>query len=306
LHLPASVPVIGIGAASICVTRRGTTLAVAGRVSITVVVAATAATTAVVTTAIFAAVAVLAAAARSVAVDATIAVIIAVITAVVAVVTATIVAATVTVGVVATVAVVITAPATAPRTTAVIKTITTGATATTGTSFRRTKVFAGSGRARTATASLLDAQSATFNDFTLQTFLGSIRLLTGDHLHEAKATRLLGVRVNHDGAVLDVTVLLEQARQIRLGQTRMNASNEKVRTSVLGTLLVIVKHLTGVDRASLISTVIDAAVGGTAPGTVISDFIARRCAAVTVETRLVVVATVLLLVFRGHYEELKC
>jgi len=122
------------------------------------------------------------------------------------------------------------------------------------TSFRRTKVFARSRCARTAATSLLDAQSAAFDDFTLQTFLGSIRLLTGDHLHEAKATRLLGVRVNHDGAVLDVTVLLEQARQIRLGQTRVNASDKKVGTGILGTLFVIVEHLTGVDRASLVST----------------------------------------------------
>lgn len=120
------------------------------------------------------------------------------------------------------------------------------------TSFRRSKVFAGSRGARTATTSLFDAQSAAFNDFTLQTFLGSIRLVTGDHLHEAKATRLLGVRVNHDGTVLDVTVLLEQTRQIRLRQTRVDASDEKVGAGVLGTLLVIIEDLTRVNRTSLI------------------------------------------------------
>jgi hypothetical protein len=60
------------------------------------------------------------------------------------------------------------------------------------------------------------------------------------------------VRVDHDGAVLHITVLLEQARDIGLGQARVDTRNEKVGASVDGALLIIIDGLTGVNRSTVI------------------------------------------------------
>lgn len=98
----------------------------------------------------------------------------------------------------------------------------------TTTTLGRTKVFARSWCPGTATTSLLNAQRTALNDLTLQTLLSSICLICGNHIHEAKATRLLAVGIHHNGAVVDITVFLEQARDIRLGQTRVNTSDEEV------------------------------------------------------------------------------
>ena len=91
-----------------------------------------------------------------------------------------------------------------------------------------TKVFAWSGSARAGAASLLDAQGATFNDLTLKTFFGSVGLLSGNHLHETEATRLLGMGIKHDLALLDITVFLKETRNLALGETRMDAGNEQI------------------------------------------------------------------------------
>jgi hypothetical protein len=62
----------------------------------------------------------------------------------------------------------------------------------------------------------------------LKTFLGSISLLSSDHLHEAETTRLFGVGIKHDLALLDITVFLEEAGNFSLSETRVNAGDEQV------------------------------------------------------------------------------
>ena len=84
------------------------------------------------------------------------------------------------------------------------------------TSLWRTKVLAGSWSARTSATSLLDAQGAAFDDFALQTFFCSVGLFWSDHLDEAKATGFFCVWVQHDRAALDLTVLVEETRDIGL------------------------------------------------------------------------------------------
>ena len=102
-----------------------------------------------------------------------------------------------------------------------------------------TKVFARSRLTRAAPAGLLNAQSAAFDNLALETLFGSIGLFGSVHLDETKATRFLAVGIHHDGTVVDITVLLEQTRQIRLGQTGVNASHEEVGTGVHGAFLIL-------------------------------------------------------------------
>jgi hypothetical protein len=101
-----------------------------------------------------------------------------------------------------------------------------------------TKVLARCGSTRARTTSLLNAQGAAFDNLTLETFLGGIGLLSGDHFDETKATRFLGVRVKHDLAFLNLTILFEKTSNFRLRQTRVNASNEKVRARVNGAIIL--------------------------------------------------------------------
>lgn len=107
------------------------------------------------------------------------------------------------------------------------------------TSLGGSKVFAGGRGTGTATTGLLDAQGAALDDLALEAFLGSIGLLGSGHVDETKATRLLGMRVQHNGAVVDIAVLLEQARDVGLGQARVNAGDEQVGARVLGTFLIL-------------------------------------------------------------------
>jgi hypothetical protein len=46
------------------------------------------------------------------------------------------------------------------------------------------------------------------------------------------------VRVQHDGAVLDIAVLLEKTRDVGLSQTRVDTSDEQVGAGVLSALLL--------------------------------------------------------------------
>lgn len=110
------------------------------------------------------------------------------------------------------------------------------------------KVFAGGRGARAATTSLLNAESTALDDLTLQTFLGSVGLFRSHHFDESEATRFLGVRVDHDRAALDITIFLEKTRNVGLGQTGVNAGDEKVGASVDRTLLIL-KRLTRFDRS---------------------------------------------------------
>jgi len=95
-------------------------------------------------------------------------------------------------------------------------------------SLRWTKVFARGRGTRTGTTSLLDAQGTTFDNLALKTILGSIGLLSGHHLDEAKATRLLGVGIKHDLTLLDITVLLEKTSDLLLRKTRVDTGDEEV------------------------------------------------------------------------------
>jgi hypothetical protein len=106
-----------------------------------------------------------------------------------------------------------------------------------------TKVFAGCRSTGTGAASLLNAQGATLNDFALKSLLGSVSLFGSDHVHKAKSTRLLGVGVKHDRAVVNIAVLLKQTRDVGLGQTWVDASDKEVGTAVEGTFILLLDRL---------------------------------------------------------------
>lgn len=103
------------------------------------------------------------------------------------------------------------------------------------TSLRGTKVFARSRSSGSAATSLLDAQGSALKDFTLQALLGAIGLLQSGHLDESESTRLLGVGIKHDLALLDLTVLGEKTSHIVLGEARVDAGDKQVRTGVSST-----------------------------------------------------------------------
>jgi hypothetical protein len=96
------------------------------------------------------------------------------------------------------------------------------------TSLGRTEVLARGRGTRASTSSLLNAQRATLNHLTLETFLSSLGLLRGDHLDEAEATRLLSMRVTHDLTLFDIAIFLEHLGNLGFGKTRVNAGDEKV------------------------------------------------------------------------------
>ena len=106
------------------------------------------------------------------------------------------------------------------------------------TSLRRTEVLARRWSTRARSSRFLNAESAALNLFALEALLGSVGLIGGHHLDEAEAARLLGVGVAHDLALLDFTVLLEKTGYLRLGKTRMDTSNEQVRSGVHGAVFV--------------------------------------------------------------------
>lgn len=110
------------------------------------------------------------------------------------------------------------------------------------TTLRRTEVFARGWGARASTTSLLDAQGATFDDFALQAFLGSVGLFWGNHLDESEAARFLGVRIKHDGAALNLAVFVEESRDIAFGETWSDASNEEVGAGVDCAFLIGIFH----------------------------------------------------------------
>lgn len=106
------------------------------------------------------------------------------------------------------------------------------------TTLGRTEVLAGGRGTGTGTASLLDAESTAVNLLSLETLLGSISLVGGDHLDEAEAAGLLGVGVTHDLTLLNLAILLEEARDFRLGQARVDASDKKVGARVDGAIVI--------------------------------------------------------------------
>jgi len=75
-------------------------------------------------------------------------------------------------------------------------------------------------------------------NLTLKTFLGSISLLGSDHLHETKATRLLGMGIKHDLALLNIAVFLEETGNFNFSETRMDTGDEEVGAWVDSTIIL--------------------------------------------------------------------
>jgi hypothetical protein len=76
-------------------------------------------------------------------------------------------------------------------------------------------------------------------DLTLKALLGRVSLLSGNHLNETKAARVLCVRVAHDVALLDLAILLEETGDLFLGERGVDARHEQVGARVATTRLVI-------------------------------------------------------------------
>ena len=76
-------------------------------------------------------------------------------------------------------------------------------------------------------------------DLALQALLGSVCLVGGDHLDEAKTTRLLSVRIAHDVTLLYLAVLLEETGDLFFAKSRMNSSDEEVGARVTALIVII-------------------------------------------------------------------
>lgn len=101
------------------------------------------------------------------------------------------------------------------------------------TSLRRSEVLSRRGVAWLRSAGPLDAQRTTFINLTLQAFLSCIGLVSRHHVDETEATRVAGVGVAHDVALLDLAIFLEQTSDIFFTELRMDAGHEEVGASVL-------------------------------------------------------------------------
>lgn len=101
-----------------------------------------------------------------------------------------------------------------------------------------TEVLARSRRARTGTTSLLNGKGASLELLTLQAVPSSIGLIGGHEVDKAEAARLLGVRVAHDLALLDIAVLGEESGDFILAELGVDAGDEQVGARVDGTLAV--------------------------------------------------------------------
>jgi hypothetical protein len=76
-------------------------------------------------------------------------------------------------------------------------------------------------------------------DLSLKTLLRCVSLLRGDHLDEAKTTRLLSVRIAHDVTLLYLAVLLEETGDLFFAKSRMNSSDEEVGARVTALIVII-------------------------------------------------------------------
>ena len=106
------------------------------------------------------------------------------------------------------------------------------------TTLGRSEVLARSRGTRAGTTSLFDAQSAAFDLLTLEAFFGSVSLVGGDHFDEAKATRLLGMRITHDLALLNLAVFFKKPSYLGLGEAGVDARDEEVGAGVDGTVII--------------------------------------------------------------------
>ncbi len=110
------------------------------------------------------------------------------------------------------------------------------------TSLGWAEVLAGSRSAWLAAAGFLNAESTALHLFTLKPVFGSISLIRSHHLDKAKATRLLGVRIQHDRTVFNVAVLLEHTCNVDFRERRVNASDKEVRARVDCTFVIEILH----------------------------------------------------------------
>jgi hypothetical protein len=72
----------------------------------------------------------------------------------------------------------------------------------------------------------------------LKSLLCGISLLSGDHLDETKAARLLSMGVKHDLALLDITVFLEETSDFLFREARVNTGDEEVGSRVDRTIIL--------------------------------------------------------------------
>jgi hypothetical protein len=151
-----------------------------------------------------------------------------------------IVLATIIAAVVVAVAIRIIAAVTTAATASAIATTSAVIETRTRLTLRRAEVFARSWGSGTSTTGLLDAQGAALDLFALQTLLGSFGLVGSNHLHEAKASGLFGVRVTHDLALFNVAVLLEHFRNLGLTKARVDACDKEIRAGIDGTVVIII------------------------------------------------------------------
>jgi hypothetical protein len=171
------------------------------------------------------------------------------------------------------------------------------------------KVLARGWGTRAGSTSLLDTQSTALNDFTLKTLLGSIGLVSGNHLDKAKATGLLGMGIKHDLALLNVTVLLKETSNLDFSEARMDTSNKEIRSGVNSTIILRRTTVT-LSRTAALSGAVAIGAGRTAGTTtraVIATGWARRCAAITLVSWSLVIVTgtiLVLIVHRSHDEGL--
>jgi len=72
----------------------------------------------------------------------------------------------------------------------------------------------------------------------LKSFFGSIGLFSSHHLDKAETARFSGMGIQHDRALVHLTILGEEPRDIILSETRMNASHEEIGTWVLRAIVL--------------------------------------------------------------------
>lgn len=104
------------------------------------------------------------------------------------------------------------------------------------TSLRGSKVFPRSWGSRATSTSFLNAQSTALKDFTLEALLSTVGLLQSSHLDESESAGLLAMRIQHDLAFLNITILGKETGDIVLGKARVNPSHEKIGTSIGSTI----------------------------------------------------------------------
>jgi len=109
------------------------------------------------------------------------------------------------------------------------------------------------------------------------------------------------MRIQHDCALVNLSVLGEEARDVGFGETGVNAGHEQIGTRVLRAIVVLVV-LSAAGSWRGWSTISSTAVGGHAPISV-TDIThgARRSASVAFIALFIVIATILVLVIHGSH-----